>query len=392
MKRILFMHHVSSIGGGSFCLLNLIKELDKAIWCPVVALKSRGPLEKELEKLNVDVIFFNEMTTIPYNKHFFTIDSISKYYFAKKSRPSFKRLLEKNHIDVVYLNNMMLYNYLQPAKECGLKTVIHIREHWPLNEHKYQLGWARRAVNLYADKLIAINNYSASMFPDKECNIVYDWIDMDIRYAPFDMNGVFKEDCTNKKIILYTGGLQMIKGPDYIITSFSEGIKDENCRLLVLGIDSIPRLGGLRHIIKRFLSFWGYNYSIKRMVDCLRTDKRIICIPYNYNIASIIQQSSCFVSYFRMPHANLSLAENIILTTPCIAADNEEAREYSGNGEYALLVKPNTPKLFLESLQNFLLNIDSWKEKAILGSVFIRDQFDRKMNADKFNMTLSSLQ
>ena len=68
----------------------------------------------------------------------------------------------------------MIYKYLKPAKECGCKTVLHCREHWPLDEHLTQLQWARNAVYQYADELIAINHYSASIFSKKKATIVYD--------------------------------------------------------------------------------------------------------------------------------------------------------------------------------------------------------------------------
>ena len=49
MKRILFVHHVSSIGGGSYCLLNLLKEVDQEKFQPVVLLQENGPLVSEIE-------------------------------------------------------------------------------------------------------------------------------------------------------------------------------------------------------------------------------------------------------------------------------------------------------------------------------------------------------
>ena len=93
---------------------------------------------------------------------------------------------------------------------------MHVREHWPLDEHKKQLEWLRKIVYFNCDKLIAINHYSASIFPKKDTTIVYDWIDMSNRYKPIPMNVIFGEDVTGKKILLYTGGLLWIKGSDYI--------------------------------------------------------------------------------------------------------------------------------------------------------------------------------
>ena len=55
MKRILYVHQVSSVGGASFCLLNIIKGLDRQKYAPSVLLKENGPLAEEFRKLGVTV-------------------------------------------------------------------------------------------------------------------------------------------------------------------------------------------------------------------------------------------------------------------------------------------------------------------------------------------------
>ena len=183
----------------------------------------------------------------------------------------------------------------------------------------------------------------------------------------------------------------MIKGPDYVINAFSEKIKGDKYRLLIMGVDKVPTLFGMRHKIKCFLMKFGYDYSYKQMIDNINTDKRIKCIPACYEIVDYIKQSSCYLSYFRIPHANLSLAENLLLQNPCIAADNEEAREYTNNGEYAMLVEPNNIDAFSKCLKEFFLNIEKWKGKAIEASIFIENKFEKKKNVSKLNAVLETL-
>ena len=48
-KRILFVHHVASLGGGSFCMLNLVRNLNREEYEPYVLLGETGPLVLELE-------------------------------------------------------------------------------------------------------------------------------------------------------------------------------------------------------------------------------------------------------------------------------------------------------------------------------------------------------
>lgn len=382
------MHQVSSIGGGSYCLLNIIKALEKNLSEPIVALKSEGPLADELRKLGVEVVIFNEMAAIPYNQGLLQRGSLRAYWAVERSKKNLKRLLVENQIDVLYLNNMMLCRYLQPAKECGCKTVVHVREHWPLDEHKQQLDWARKCIYQYADKILAINHYSASMFPKKEVTIVYDWIDMDKRYKPMPLDEIFGEDMTGKKVLLYTGGISPIKGPDYIIKAFTESVRGDDYRLLMLGCNSFLE-SGIKHQIKMFLRHFGYHYWGLEMHKLVISDGRIRCINGVYELKDIILQSHCFVSYFRIPHANLALAENIILGNACIAADTEEAREYSGGGKYAMLVSPmNDIRTFKTRLKEFIESIDKWKDAAENGMEEITIKFSPIINSEILNEAL----
>lgn len=386
------MHHSSSIGGGSYCLLNVIKALDKQQFEPVVALKQEGSLTKELRRLGVEVVLFNKMADVPYNRTLWNLHSIKSYLSVFSSLNPFVQFLHKVKCDVLYLNNMMIYPYLRVARKFGMKTIIHVREHWPLDEHRVQLNWARKAVYSYADSLIAINNYSASIFPNKRATIVHDWIDMKSRNKPIPLSDVFHEDMTGKKVLLYLGGLSSIKGADYILDSFVHSVKSEDYRLLVIGVDSIPELSGLVHKVKLFLEKFGYYYYDKRVRELLAADHRIRCIPAIFEISDIIKQSHCFVSYFRIPHANLALAENIILGNPCIAADTEEAREYSGDGKYAKLVRPmNNQGVFSSMLIDFLKSIEQWKDAAREGIPELSEVFGPDRNISLLNLTLQKV-
>lgn len=391
MKRILFMHQASSIGGGSYCLLNIIRELDRNQLEPIVALQSEGPLAEELRTLGVEVVIFHKISAVPYNRTMWSKDSVVSYIRVRRSKRPFAELLDTIKCDILYLNNMMIYPYLRIAKNKGLKTVVHVREHWPLDQHRLQLSWARKAIYNYADKIIAINHYSASMFPKKEATIVYDWIDMENRYRAMPFNELFGEDMTNKKVLLFTGGFQSIKGADYIVDSFANSVKGDEYRLLILGANSNIKLSGFKHLLKKLLSKFGYYYYQQELLRNVRSDSRIRCVAGVYEIAHIIEQSYCFVSYFRIPHANLALAENIILGNPCIVADNEESREYNNFENYSMLVTPNKPKLFAKQLLSFLNNIEKWQQAANKGKQTVSKLFDKNINKKVLCEVLYSL-
>ena len=390
MQRILFIHQSSEIGGGSYCLLNVVKALDKSMWEPVVALKSHGPLEEELRKMDVVVVLFPQMTGIPYNLPL-SPRNILTYWYIKDSEKACEELLKREQIDVLYLNNMMIAPYLRPAKRVGCKTVMHVREHWPLDEHKKQLEWVRKIVYENCDRLIALNQYSASIFPKMEATIVYDWIDMGSRYQPMPMNDIFDEDMKGKKVYLFTGGIQPIKGALQVLTAFVNEIKDTDARLLCLGLNPQVETESLRGKVKFLLTkigYYTYNWKVKRLIE---RDNRIKVIHSIYMLADIMQQCFCNLSYFTIPHANLAMAEAEIMGLPSVAALNEEALEYSLNGQCAELYESNNYSSFVKAIKNMCDNYESYKSIIKEKAQIIANKFDKESNIILLQRTLSSV-
>ena len=393
MKNVLFLHQSSSIGGGSYCLLNILESIDRSQIRPIVALSSNGPLYQEICKLGICVATFRQMSAIPYNCNLFRPRSIISYVKVINSTLKFKHFLRRYKPDIVYLNNMMLCHYLRPSKSNKCKTVIHIREHWPSNEHQIQFSWIRKTISLYADEVIAINKYSASMFSNigKKIHIVYDWIDMERRYKKFDMSKIFGNDIPNIKIYLYVGGVQKIKGGLDVVNGFSMCVKSENARLLILGMNINKEIFGFKDFIKRTLSYIGIRSYYYLMRDAILKDCRIRCIPATYMISDIVQQSYCNLSYFTIPHANLAMAEFEILGLPSIAAETEESREYSFNGKLSSLFPINSKEEFYKAIIEYDKNVVTIKQQLKIHNSQLKSMFSKTKNSEKLNNILNNI-
>ena len=388
-KRILFVNQVSYVGGSSYCMLSLIKAIDRNKFEPVVLLRNEGSLASELGSDGVEVHYFPQMTTVPYNKSLLKYGVIQSYVKILRSQKQLKELLLSINVDIVYLNNMMLYPYLKTAKECGCKTIMHIREHWPKQEHRIQMSLARKTAEKYADKMVAINHYSASMFPEcaDKMSIIYDWIDFSDRYEPRPFDEIFGKDSSKLKVFLFTGGLGYIKGTYEVICAFSKVVKGKDCRLLIMGsgLDYKLKLVGWKGKLEKLLMLTGWKpYGYKTM-EAINKDPRIICIPASYKIVDVFRQSYCMLSYFNIPHANLAIAEAILLGLPVIAAQTEESIDYSDNGNGALLFEFQNKNKFEEIIEYIILNYNTVKERIIDSSGRIKQMFDPKSNAAKLN-------
>lgn len=392
MRKILYVYHSSIIGGGSYCLYNLIQKLDKEKYQPLVLLKTKGPLCDKLEQIGAKVYIENTITTVPYNKSIFNITSLKRLYFLFISFYRLKKLLIQLNPDIVYLNTMMMYPYLKVAKRLNLKTIIHIREHWPKGEHVVQYNLAKKYIERYADSIVAINNTSASMVNAHEkTTVVYDWIDFTERNDEFSFEQIFGEEYKSLKIFTFTGGIDRIKGTMEVISAFSSKILDKNARLLILGADTKLDYSGFRGTIAKYLFMFNYDTYPNRVRKMILNDERIVCVPSTYKIKQIIEKSYCILSFFTIPHANLILAESICLGQIVIAASTSEAIEYSNNGESAILFKMNDIDDFVTKIDDLSSNYDFYRLKAKNGMEYNKYLFDAIRNSDWLNSVYNNL-
>lgn len=393
MKKIIFLYHTSTIGGGSFCLLNILKSLDRNNVEPYVLLCNDGPLVHEIKSLGVNVCFLPKMHVVPYNTSTFTIKKIKNAIEIIRSMNDLKDIIKNINPEIVYCNTMMLYPYLRPAKECGCKTIIHIREHWPENEHKWQRNMALSHIAKFADEIVAINRYSASMIEPygRQASIVYDWIDMSSRYEEMSLERIFSEDMNDKKTFLFMGGMQSIKGVKQVLQAFTQHFLNENYRLLILGLDVNYKTKGFRGKVKGLLSFMGIKSFSEQIIELAKSDKRIKCIPSVYNIRHLYEQVYCILSYFTIPHANLALAESIICNTVNVAALTDESLEYSLEGELAILFEENNYDDFLLKLRNIESLYDECVQKMRDKSFEIENKFNPERNINVLNHVIEKV-
>lgn len=377
MKQILFVHHVAAIGGASYCMLRLVRSVDRTEYEPFVLLGEDGPLAEEFRKDGTPVDILPGMSPLPYNKALWRRSCLKRYAAQPLSDKSFDEYLSGHgHFDVVYLNNMLLAPYLKIAHRHGCKAVIHLREHWPEGEHALQFAYLRSVIRKWADCVIAINEYSAGRIgvSGDKVHVVYDWIDMSGRFENMPFDSIFNADTSRMKVFLFLGGLNPIKGVHEVVEVF-HNTEEDDFRLLVVG--NVP-VGGM-------------SAKMRKTLETIETDGRIVMIPSTYNIGHLLEQAYCTVSFFTIPHANLPLAESIISNCVCIAADTEESREYSEGGSLAILFPFRNAEKFSAALHVDDAEYSALKRRLQLSSGIVAGKFDRTANIEEWHRIMSQV-
>ena len=388
MKRnILYIFHVSTFGGGSLCLLNLVKELNKEKFNPIVLLKSFGPLCDELEKVGATVLIEPSISTVPYNRPLFKLNSIKQIIAIFISIKKVKRWIKETEADIIHINTMMMYPYSIPAYNLQRKVIIHVREHWPVKENIFQLNFARKIIKKYSNVVIAINKTSANIInlPHKT-EIIYDWIDLNKRDKFIDFKTIFGKEYKKLKVFLFLGGIQRTKGALQVVKVFYENLKYKDARLLFVGSDSKEILyvgwkGTLKKIL-HFFKIFTYSDKIKKIIQ---KDDRIICISTTNQVKSLFEQSYCTVVFPTIPHAIIPIAEAIYLGKPVLSAETPESLEYSNQGEGAKLFKINSIVEFQKEFIYMYNNEEIINKNAQLSSKHIQELFSKEKNSNKLN-------
>ena len=390
---MLFIHHVSSYGGSSYCLYNLIKNLDAEIFSPHVILKNDGPLVEELKMLGIPVTICQLIEASPYNKSLFRIRTILSYMKIFLFRGLLAMKIKSMGADIIYLNTMMLGLYAKKLNSEGVSIVLHMRELWPKDSNKFQYNLLRNNIDLYCHKIIAINKTSAENLKILEkTSIVYDAVDFNGRDNKIDFHSLIGNDWENYKIILFIGGIQRIKGSLDVLKIFNKNISDDNTKLLFVGFDNNRSQLGLRMLIKKIIEYLTpYKSYSSQIIKIINNNNRIITIKSTNQIKSLIENSTCLINFPTTRHALLPIAESIALGTPVVAPNTPEAKEYSLNGEAANLYAFRDGKDFLITLQKVLQ--DNFNE-AIRTQTFsndIKDKFSITKNSQTLNEILCKM-
>ena len=391
--NILYIFHVSTFGGGALCLLNLVKELNKEKFNPIVLLKSFGPVCEELEKVGATVFIEPSISTMPYNRSIFKLTSIKQIVKMLLSFKKVKHWIKKTEADIIHLNTMMMHPYAIPAYKLQRKVIIHVREHWPIKENVFQLNFAKKIIKNYTDLVIAINKTSANIInlPHKT-EIIYDWIDLNKRDKFIDFKTIIGKDYKKLKVFLFLGGIQSLKGALQVVKVFCENLKYKDARLLFVGCDSkeISFLGwkGTLKKLLHFFNVFTYSDKIKKII---RKDDRVICLPSTNQVKSLFEQSYCTVVFPTIPHAIIPIAEAISLGKPVLSAETPEALEYSNQGKGAKLFKMNNISEFQKEFKYMYNNEEIINKNAQDNSKNIQKLFSKEKNSNKLNQLYNKI-
>jgi len=376
LKKVVFVQHSSSIGGASWCLYEILLNLDRSIVEPHVVLYKNGPLHKKISDLGIPVTILSNLEIFPVYERKGAILGIARFlrflFFYRLSYKAFFDYCSKTCPDTVYLNSSGILSLAWPAKASGVNTVLlHNREHWePHGIMRFKTPLKNWFVKHFVTKLFHITEAGIKQFGDFNISIVVrDWPSFDDK-TNLNVREFIGLD-SSKSIILVPGGMQSIKGSKDVLEALSKMKLSHNVVVIVLGCKPI-KLSWWKSILKFLLNRGIYEDRIARMS---KIDKRIYLLPPTQKMKAFIQSSCVVVCPFRIPHASKAALEAQYLNRPVILYDNVEASEYVLDGKTGIITPTGDILKLANSLDKYVASDGAFNNN--LGSDFVQSKFHK---------------
>lgn len=390
-KKILFVFHCSGIGGGSWCLFEILKNLDQSRFEPHVLLTSAGPLVERIRSLGIPVIVDSKVSEFPiYGERQVTglLQLLKVLLFYPRGFRAFYNHCWEIGPDVVYLNSSAQFFLPWPAKKAGVKMVIlHNREHWdPRGILKVKLLIKNWMTRRFIDRIFSITEcgVQAIGFPEKS-TVVRDWPSFDDE-SEVDIRAKLgiAED---KFVILLTGGFHAIKGTKDALDALEYMQTRDRVAVVVLGC-SVYQSPLWKILLKRILRRKSY---IEMVICSAGNHNNVFLLPPTLQVRAYMQQCNVLVAPFIMPHAAKAALEAQSQGHPAVLYDSAEAREYVRHEDTGLIVPHGDVPGLARALDDLVQHPEKTTRLGAAGREFVRGQFSLAGSMEQISAAFEKL-
>ena len=197
IRNVLFLTHGSFDGGANLCLLDIIRNLDRSRFNPIVIMPNHGWLDYQLSDLDVDYYIFRYAWWIVDNDYGKLHLLVSRFRYFIQSIVATKRIAcfcKKKQIDIIHSNSCTIEIGQAVSKKMHIPHVWHVREILT----NYAWRWVIGKRHLFrsfssAQSVICISEFVRT-YLESECgekiksvHVIYDGVEeCDTRERKFD--------------------------------------------------------------------------------------------------------------------------------------------------------------------------------------------------------------
>lgn len=402
MKRILFIDHSPIPGGASISLFELVRNLDRKLYAPIVGCNSKELSAfysgNGIKTINLDLALFQHSTAGWWKLSPRGILGMVRWWFHHRITVNNLHLkLDEVKPHIAHLNSLTLTFYLKHIKKHEIKTVLHVRESVVNGYIGFRKKVLKRLTDKYADEVIHICNYNRQALGSSKGTVIYNPVDLE-KYeinnkSDTKKNFGIEED---QKVVLYVGGLRKINGPIVFVKSLKSIIKNFPKVTILMPYTRYHPSDTLVSNIKRKIGNTLSIYSPRQLIDRQITenglDDHVIRLEYYDRIEELYRIADVVVVPFIKPHFSRSILEAWAASKSVVASDIGGISEIVQHGETGLLFTPgNVDELTGLTLQCLIKDTMS-KKFGHNGYQVVRAQFNIKEHIDNISTVYEKFQ
>ncbi|HCA42546.1 MAG TPA: hypothetical protein DEP28_04755 [Bacteroidetes bacterium] len=350
--KILETIRQGNFGGGETYLFNLVSNLDRDKFEPVVLSFTDGDMIRKLNEKGIKTHIIKTETAF----------NIFKY-------PNIINLIRNENIDFIHIHgSRACSNTLLPAKYLNKKSIYTIHGfsfHPGLNEFKYFLRKISEKFLIKKSDIVVCGSENdirtaKSMVPDGNFKLIHNSINTD-EYKPNEdlsfrkMNG-YKED---DFIICFMARFTFQKDPLSFVNSIPGVINDERIKFLMIGEGELKE-------------------DCIKLANKLNISDKIKFMNFTSDVKQVLNSIDVFVLQSYWEVVPLGLLEAMSMERYCIASDIEGTKEALVNNENGFLIPVNDSKSLSEKINYIFSNKDKLIDIKINARKTVVNNFNLK--------------
>ncbi len=373
MKNILFIHQSADLYGSDKTLLILLQHLDRSKFNPIVIIPVDGPLNSELNKIDVEV---HIAPVLKLYRNIFKPKNILKFFSEYKRAVKFlDSLNEKHHFDIIYSNTLAVLLGMIYAKKRNIRHIWHVHE--IIVHPKIIANTFPKLLHKYTDVIVCNSEATQeNLIQRTPCiktkSIV---IHNGVEIQDQDKNAVLKEDFgfkDNDIVITLVGRINRLKGHKLVLTVFLKYFStQDNIKLLFVG----SPVHGQEN----------YLHEVEKIIEENHIDDKVKICSFTKNLNEIWKITDiALMPSTEAESFGLVAVEAMLAKKPVIGSNHGGVTEIIVQNETGLLFEPNNDKALYEAIQQLIIDSDKRRSMGEKGFLRAKEIFSVESYIQKF--------
>lgn len=326
---IMFPFNGNSFGGGHVSIINMIKNLDRKRFKPIIFLHKDGLLKKVLIKENIDFVIDKSLKVLRDN------GLLNFFFYSLNNIFKIKKILEEYNVDIIHVNDGIMQTVWNiPVLLCKRKFIWHIRSK----------DNSRRLIiySFFANQILAVSEFCKKNIPNpfgKKVKVINNFFKVPTSFF------LYKKKSFS---IAYVANYKLQKRPELFFQIINELFIMKNNINLKFYIFGNLKLSQKKKLINKIISKKYY--------------KNIYFKGHKYPIDPWLNRSHISVSLGENEGFGRVIVESMLNKTLVLAIKGGGHDEIITHNKNGILIDSDDPKIFAKNLIYYLQNLKLFKK------------------------------